>query len=189
MSLLRSFLPSLAENLLVQLYPLVVFVERDARVDELQRQLVERRVDLPVRRHEVALREDLLAFLADLEVVEEHRRVRMRGAARDAHSVRPRDRRADGKPVDRRALAFELSGLVIVYGQRERHLARYDKLREQRMPLAHRYPVFCDDLLEKLRAAGLADFCEQACEPVRVLLLDAEFAFPLGVEQIFPGLR
>src|SRR6266853_4333592 len=160
-------LPSLAENLFVQLHPLIVLVERDARVHELERQLVERRVDSPVRRHEVALREDLLAFLADLEVVEEHRRVRMRGAARDADSVRPRDRRADGKPVDRRALALELFGLVIVYGQRERHLARYDELREQRMPLAHRYPVFCDDLLEKFRALDLAKIAEQPREPVR----------------------
>src|SRR3989475_11697144 len=76
-------LASLAENLFVQLHPLVVLIERDARVDELERQLVERRVGFPVRRHEVALREDLLAFLADLEVVEEHRGVRMRRAARD----------------------------------------------------------------------------------------------------------
>src|SRR3981189_3816969 len=121
MSLLRSRLPSLAENLLVQLHPLVVLVERDARVDELQRQLVWRRVYFPFRRHEVALRENLLAFLADLEVVEEHRGVRMRGAARDADSVRPRDRRADRDPLDRRALALELFCLVIVYGQRERH--------------------------------------------------------------------
>src|SRR6266849_1296774 len=59
-------LPSLAENLFVQLHPLIVLVERDARVHELERQLVERRVDSPVRRHEVALREDLLAFLADM---------------------------------------------------------------------------------------------------------------------------
>src|SRR6266700_1618079 len=128
-------LSSLAENLLVQLHPLVVLVERDARVDKLERQLVERRVDLFARRHEVTLREDLLAFLADLEVVEEHRGVRMRGAARDADSVRPRDRRADREPVDRRALALELFGFVIVYGQSERHLARHDELSEQRMPL------------------------------------------------------
>src|SRR5712664_3515332 len=122
-------LASLAENLFVQLHPLAVLVERDARVDELERQLVERRVDFPVRRHEVALREDLLAFLADLEVVEQHRGVRVRGAARHPDSVRPRDRRADGEPVDRRALALELFGLVIVYGQRERHLTRHDALR------------------------------------------------------------
>src|SRR5205823_2929628 len=172
-------LPTLAENLFVQVRPLVVFVERDSRVDELERQLVERRVDFPARRHEVALREYLLALLADLEVVEEHRGVRMRGAARDADSVRPRDRRADREPVDRRALALELFGLVIVYGQRERHLTRHDQLREQRMPLAHRHAVFCDDLLEEFRAPGLADFVEKAREPVRVLLLDTEFPLPL----------
>src|SRR6266508_3758410 len=182
-------LASLAENLLVQLHPLVVLVEGDARVDELERQLVERRVDFPVRRHEVALREDLLAFLADLEVVEQHRGVRMRGAARDADPVRPRDRRADREPVDRRALALELFGLVIVYGQRERHLARHDELREQRVALAHRHAVSCDDLLEEFRALGLADLVEHAREPIRVLLLDAESAFPLRVEQIFPCLR
>src|SRR5260370_2719145 len=108
-------LPSLAENLFVQLHPLVVLVERNARVDELERQLVERRVDFPARRHEIALREDLLAFLADLEVVEEHRGVRMRGAARDADSVRPRDRPAAREPSDRRALALELFSLVVLY--------------------------------------------------------------------------
>src|SRR5204863_21898 len=139
--------------------------------------------------HEVALREYLLALLADLEVVEEHRGVRMRGAARDADSVRPRDRRADREPVDRRALALELFGLVIVYGQRERHLTRHDELREQRMPLAHRHAVFCDDLLEEFRAPDLADLVEKAREPVRVLLLDTEFPLPLRVEQVFPGLR
>src|SRR6266705_4262077 len=170
-------LRTLAENLLVQLHPLVVLVERDARVDELERQLVERRVDFFARRHEVALREDLLAFLADLEVVEEHRGVRMRGAARDADSVRPRDRRSDREPVDRRSLTLELLGLVIVYGQRERHLARHDELRKKRMPLADRYAVLLDDLLEELRALGLAQLCEQAREPIGVLRLDAALAF------------
>src|SRR2546423_15606913 len=108
-------LPTLAENLLVQLHPLVVFVERDARIDELERQLVERRVDFPARGHEVALRQDPLPLLADLEVVEEHRRVRMRGAARDADSVRPRNPRTDREPVGRRAPALELFGPVTVY--------------------------------------------------------------------------
>src|SRR6266849_4758504 len=113
--MLRRLLP-LAEDLLVQLRPLVVFVEGYARIDELERQLVERRVHLFARRHEVALRENLLAFFADLEVIKEHRRVRVRSAARNPHSVRPRDRGADREPVDRRALALELLGLVIVYG-------------------------------------------------------------------------
>src|SRR5947208_4647332 len=97
-------LPSLAENLLVQLHPLVVLVERDACVDELERQLVERRVDFPARRHEVALREDLLALLADLEVVEEHSGVRMQGAARTAESCPRRDRRPDRETYQRSAL-------------------------------------------------------------------------------------
>jgi len=40
---------------------LSVLVERHARIDELERELVERRVDLPAGGHEVALRENPLA--------------------------------------------------------------------------------------------------------------------------------
>src|SRR5947208_16641020 len=110
----------------------------------------------------------------------------MRGATRDADSVRPRDRRADREPVDRRALALELFGLVIVYGQRERHLARHDELREQGVPLAHRHAVFCDDLLENFPALAFAEIAEQPPEPARVLLLAADLPFPLLLAQALP---
>ena len=81
-----------------------------------------------VGRHEVARQEHALALRADLELVQEHRRVRVRRARGDADAVGARDRRRDHEPVDRRALVLQLLGLVVVDGERERHLARGDEL-------------------------------------------------------------
>ena len=94
-----------AEQIGVEILPLVVLVDRDAGVDERHRHFVERRVDLRAGRDELAIGDDLLPLGAQLEVVEENGRIRMRRAPRDADAVGPRDRVADGEPVDRGALA------------------------------------------------------------------------------------
>src|SRR5204863_9218810 len=96
--------------------------------------------------------EDLLAFFADLEVEPERGGVRMRRALGGRNAVWPRDRFADGKPLDRRALLLELLGLVVVDGQRERHLAGHHELRKQRMALAHRNAVLLHDIAKELNA-------------------------------------
>ena len=81
--------------------PLVVLVDRDPRVDESHGHLVERRIDLAARRDELALGNDRLPFFAELEVVEQQRRMRVRRLARHADAVRTGDGVSDREPVDR----------------------------------------------------------------------------------------
>src|ERR671924_1975834 len=90
-----------AKEIVVQVFPLVVLIDRHARVDERHRHLVQRRIDLSAGRDELALRDDRLSLRAQLEIVEEDGRVRMRGVLRHADAVRPRDGIADREPVDR----------------------------------------------------------------------------------------
>src|SRR5437879_2486288 len=144
-----SFLPE--EELLVKFRPLVVIVQHRLRIDQRQRNLVERRVDLAVRRHEIARGKNTLPRFADLEIIEQHCRVRMRRPPHDGDAVGSRHRRTDREPLDRRALGFELLGLVVVDRQRERHLAGDHELRQQGVPPAHR------------DAGGRDDFPEDAC--------------------------
>src|SRR6266480_3271034 len=75
------------KEVLVELRPLVVIVQHHLRVDERERDLVERRVDLPVRRHEIAHGKNTLPFFADLEIIEQHCRVRMRRPPHDGDAV------------------------------------------------------------------------------------------------------
>src|SRR6476660_6018711 len=134
----RLPLPRLrAEDVRIPAIPLAAVVDHRLRIDEAKREPVERRVDRPVRWHEVARQEQALALLAELELVPEQRRVRVRRARGDTDAVGTCDRRRDHVPVDRRSLVLQLLGLVVVYGQRDRHLARRDELRQQRVPLAH----------------------------------------------------
>src|SRR5438067_8544293 len=64
------------EELRPQAIPLLALVERDRRVDDLMRELVERRSDRKARGHAVHVPEELLAFAREQEVSEEQRRVR-----------------------------------------------------------------------------------------------------------------
>ncbi len=113
----------------------------------------------------------------------------MRRLARDTDAVGARDGVADGEPVDWRALPFQLLRLVVVDRQRQRHLARHDKLRQQRVALPRRDAVGRDDVLEDLPASRVADVGEDAGKPVGVLLLDAELPLPLRAGEILPRLR
>src|SRR3954467_2160957 len=92
------------EELAPDLLPLVVLVERDDGVDHLEREFVEVRVHRKARRDAVALLEDGLAFLRQHEVDEDHRRARVRRAARHADRVGPPESGRDRLPLDRRAL-------------------------------------------------------------------------------------
>src|SRR6184192_4442667 len=114
-----SFLPE--EQIFVKLGPLVVVVQHHLRIDQRQRDLVERRVDLTVRRHEIALGKDTLAFFADLEIIEQYCGMRMRRPPHDGDAVGSRHRRAYREPLYRRALSLELLGLVVVDREREWH--------------------------------------------------------------------
>src|SRR2546425_3212980 len=76
-----SFLPE--EEIFVKLGPLVVVVQHRLRIDQRQRDLVERRVDLPVRRYEIAHGKNTLPLFADLEIIEQHCGMRMRRPPHD----------------------------------------------------------------------------------------------------------
>src|SRR6267142_6615902 len=103
-----SFLPE--EEILVKLRPLVVIVQHDFRIDQRQRDLVERRVDLPVRRYEIAHGKNTLPLFADLEIIEQHCGMRMRRPPHDGDAAGSRHRRTYREPLDRRALSLELLG-------------------------------------------------------------------------------
>src|SRR6266568_4532687 len=65
----------------------------------------------------------------------------MRRLARHAYAVSARYRRIDREPVDGRALLPRLIDHVAVNGERQRHLARYHHVGENRVAAAHRQAV------------------------------------------------
>src|SRR5437588_324557 len=169
-----SFLPQ--EQILIELRPFVVIVQHHLRVDERERHLVERRVELAVRRHEIAPGKNTLPLFADLEIIEQHCGVRMRRPPHDGDAVGSRHRRTDREPLDRRALPLELLRLVVVDRQRERHLARDHELRQQGMPPADGDAVRRDDFPEDAYAARLPELGEDPRKPIGLLRLAAELA-------------
>ena len=163
---------------------------RHARVHEHHRHLVERCVDLLAGRHEVARGDDLLPFGTRSR---SRRRARRRGGV--AHGARRRRRsgarwrcRSSNQSIGA-PCSLSCSRLVVVDRQRQRHLARATSWVEQRVALPHRDAVRRDDVLEDLAAAGLADVAEDAGQPIRIVLLDAQLALPFRVGQVFPRLR
>ena len=75
---------------------------------------------------------------------------------RNADAFKARDDRWEGEPVDRRPFLLQLLDAVCVGGNRKRHLAGDDEVRQQGMTFAHRYAVGRDDIAEKLEALVLA---------------------------------
>src|SRR5207248_3611944 len=106
-------------------------------IDEEELAAIEARGELFQRRDVMELHEQRLR-IAQAVLVEELRRLRMRRAARDADTVRARDRRREREPVDRRAALARGVDQVAVDGERERHLARYHEVGEDRISLTHR---------------------------------------------------
>ncbi len=139
--------------------------------------------NLRIGRRHVALGHDLLA-LADHEIVEQQRRVRMRRAARHRRAVAERDHRLEIERLDRRAVALLLLGLVAVDRERERHFARLHQIGKQRVAAAHRHAVGLHDVAEELQALLLAHLHHDGAEPVEVRGLDRKPSLPARIEQV-----
>src|SRR5213594_3694485 len=176
------------DDLGVEFFPLRAFVQHHRRIDEFQPRSRGAGIRLAVGRQVIPLDQDRLPF-AEHEIVEQHRRMRVRRLPGERDAVDPRDRGLDRIPVDRGASLLQLLGVVVVDGERERHLARGDQAGEQRVPPAHRQPVPRDDLAEKPQALVLADSLDHHREPVDVLGLDPQPPFPSRVQEILVGLR
>src|SRR5438477_9397213 len=114
-----------------QAIPLLALVERDRRIDDLVRKLVERRVDGEARGHAVHALEELLAVAREQELGKEQRRVRPARMSCHADRARLAEYRRERLPVDRRARPLERFHVVVVRIDEERDLARGDELRAE----------------------------------------------------------
>ena len=115
--------------------------------------------------------------------------MRVRGLLRHGDAVRDAHRWLDHEPVDRRALLLRLLDAVLVDRQRERYLAGGDEAREKRMAAAHRDAVRRDELSPEAHAFRLAHVGDHRREPLVVIALDRELAFPLRREQVLEAPR
>src|SRR5438309_1851298 len=117
------------EKLGPQAIPLLALIEGDCRVDDLVRELVERRVDREARRHAVHALEERLALAGQEKLGEEQRRMRAARMLRHANGARLAEHRRERLPVDRRTRLLERFHVVVVGVDEERNLARGDELR------------------------------------------------------------
>src|SRR5437899_2349477 len=90
-----------------QAIPLLALVERDRRIDDLVRELVERRVHRQAGRHAVHALEELLAVAREQKLGEKQRRVRPARVSCHADGARLAEHRGERLPVDRRAGLLE----------------------------------------------------------------------------------
>src|SRR5262249_9299893 len=167
----------------VEALPFGAVVEHDLRVDEVRRDAVEHRGNLARRWHELALEHHPLS-LADHEIVEQERRMRMGRALGDRNAIRPRYHRIDREPVDRRTVLLRYLGVLHVDRESDRHLAGGGEVGDHGMALAHRQAVDGHDIAEELEAALLAEKADYHTEPVVVVDLDAEHAFIDRVHEV-----
>src|SRR4051812_15855018 len=91
-SLISASARLIGNDLLVELFPLVVFVEKFRGVNEFQGQALGQRLDLDIGGNEIALSQNLLT-VCQQEVHEQEPTVGMRRLARDAGALRARDLR------------------------------------------------------------------------------------------------
>src|SRR6266545_2717127 len=148
---------SFYDDFFVQLRPALALIDEEHRVDDFQRAPIERGANLSARWNRLAVRENLLAVVADHEFVVQQGRMRMRGALDHGEPVAMRDRGRKHEPVERRPLLLELLGGEIVDGERERHFARGHHLREKAVPSAHRQAVLRHQLAEQAQAFFLPE--------------------------------
>src|SRR6266849_3633108 len=119
------------EELRPEAIPLLALVERDRRVDDLVRKLVERRIDRQARGHAVYAAEELLAVTREQELGEEQRRMRPARILRHADGARLAEDGRERLPVDRRARLLQRLHIVVIGIDEERDLARGDELRAE----------------------------------------------------------
>ena len=123
-------------------------IEDRSRIDELERALIEGRLDASADGDELALGQDVLALVTDEEIEEQHRRIRVRRVSRERFARGPGDCRRNHEPVERRAPALCLLGQKTVDRERQRHFARRDQVGEEAVTLAHGHAVRGDDVSE-----------------------------------------
>src|SRR5262249_28651216 len=124
------------EEVRPELVPLVAFVERNRGIDDLVGKLVERRVDLQVRRHAVHRLEKFLALARQQECGEQERRVGTPGVFCQAERARLAERRLQRLPVDGSALLLQRLHIVVIGADEQRYLARGHQLRPEDMAVA-----------------------------------------------------
>src|SRR5690606_9518275 len=138
------------------LEPLVGFfllIQQGARIQDLQLDALERRLDLDVG-GVIAnfFTHDLLSLFAYQIIVEQHGRMRMRRVFHDARRSSDADGRLDGEPVYRRTGLLGLFDTVLIYRQGQRHLTRTDEIGQQGVAAAHRELVLGNQIPEELFA-------------------------------------
>ena len=136
----------------------------------------------------MTIREQLLR-LRQHKIKHQHGRVRMRRIADHRNGVRMRHDRIKREPVDRCAFALELLGRVVKGRQRQRHLAHRHQIGEQRVTLADREAVGLGDVAKELEALLLPHHLDETGEPVGIVGLDRNPAFPFRIEQVLVALR
>jgi hypothetical protein len=172
-----------------QASPALALVEHFHRIDELERQAVQRGLDSAAGRHELPLGEDALAFLADHEIVVEQGGMRMRRTPGDGDAVRARDRGRQHEPVERRAFLLQLLCGEVVNGQSERHLAGGDEVGKQGMASTHRDAVPGGEGAKQSKPLALAQLLHHGSEPVLVAGFDRKPALPARSSEIDEAAR
>src|SRR6185437_6789380 len=89
----QSLSSARAQDLGIAGFPLRPLIEHCAGVDDTQRELVERRLDGAIGRHETARKQQPLAVLADLEFIPQERSVGMCRPRGDADTIDLHNRR------------------------------------------------------------------------------------------------
>src|ERR671931_2444474 len=176
------------EELRPQAIPLLPFVERDRRVDDLVRELVEWRIDGQAGGHAVHALEELLAFAREQELGEEERRMRPARILRHADGARLAEGGRERLPVDRRAGLLKRLHVVVIGVNEKRDLARGDELRAEDVAapylrLHRREPP------EKGEALLLAHRLHERGEPQHIGRFDRQAPGPAWLQQLFVARR
>src|SRR5256885_1944696 len=176
------------EKLRPELVPLLALVERDGGIDDLVRELVERRVDREARRHPVHALEKLLAGARQQKFGKEERRVRPSRVLRHADRARLAEGGRERLPVDRGAGFLQRLHVVVVGVDEKRDVARGDKLRAEDVPVAHAPPHRCE-APEEREPLLLAHALDQRGEPEDVGRLDREAPVPARLQKVLVRRR
>src|SRR5205823_5911910 len=166
--------------------PLVALVERDRRIDDLVRELVERRVHLEVGGHTIHRLEEFLALAREQELGEEQRRVRPARIPGEADRARLAEGGLQRLPLDGSALLLQRLHIVVIGVDEERDLARSNQLRAEDVSAANAR-LHRGKALEVREAALLAHRLRERREPKDVGRLDGEAPVPSWIEQILVG--
>src|SRR6476620_416878 len=126
-SLCRASTRGSDNGFLKEFLPFAGLIKHQGRIDDPDRVMRKRRVDLAAGRNKVAAGENLLRVGKE-KIVKQNCRVRMRCIARQSLRRGARDCRRKDKPVERRTVALGLLGEEAVGRKRKVHFSRGDKI-------------------------------------------------------------